>query len=399
MAHKFITPVSMQVTQEQYENDLKEPLVKMWYEMVSLGYFNQCTYLVTNYSSNANVVTNIGAGSKQDNNRHFIDHYNPELFIALAAMTGKTYGIAGEWWVYIGGNRLFTKGKLYKALKPVNERGAFIDEEGDFNGSYAYPLRHFRKATKEEIINHLTKSTMKKQTFCITGETPLLKAMEEVLNGIGYKSGIYSFLKGTEFTEDIYDVYLSTDCRKVSDKESYIRLYAGNVSKPTDFDVQFNLPEQWNECIEFCKQQLELWDDPEFKVGDWVVGWHVDCIDYRTKAWEIGKIDGGYVNVKDTDHNTGIKQIRHATPEEIEAAKTKNFKVGNFEITVKNGKAYHKNDDITRFVVELVEALYRPLTFSAYTASVKDVIFSKTGCENSESKLSEWKQVYDELKK
>lgn len=399
---KFITPVSMQVTQDQFDNDLKEPLIKLGYEVVNLVNFNVLPCIVTNHGGEANRVSNMNLENKQGRNRHFIDHYNPELFLALAAMTDKTYGIAGEWWFYTGNNSFFTKGKLYKALKPVNEYGAFIDDRGIENGFSFNPLSSLRKATKQEIINHLTKSQMKKQTFCITGEKPLLKAMEEVLTGIGYESGTYSFLNGTEYTEGDYDVHLNTNYLKVpNDKKLYIELYAGNIYKPTDFDVQFKLPEQWNECIDFCKKQLELWDEPKFKVGDWVIGWHSEYSlgSYHKKAWKIGYIAGKYVYVAGTTYNTEITDIRHATPEEIEETKSKTFKVGNFEITVKNGKAYHKNDDITTFVVELIEALYRPLTFGGHTAKVKDVVFYKTGCENGESKLSEWRQVYNELNK
>lgn len=35
--------------------------------------------------------------------------------------------------------------------------------------------------------------------------------------------------------------------------------------------------------------------------------------------------------------------------------------------------------------------------FGKYPAIIKDVTFSKTGCKETETKLSDWKFVYDEI--
>ena len=32
-----------------------------------------------------------------------------------------------------------------------------------------------------------------------------------------------------------------------------------------------------------------------------------------------------------------------------------------------------------------------------YTHNVKDIIFSRTGCKSVETKLSDWKKIYDEI--
>jgi len=61
---------------------------------------------------------------------------------------------------------------------------------------------------------------------------------------------------------------------------------------------------------------------PEFKVGDWVVGWHFDH-KYRENAWQIGGFKKGnafFVPKEEPNWSTGIEDIRHATPEEIAAA-------------------------------------------------------------------------------
>lgn len=72
-----------------------------------------------------------------------------------------------------------------------------------------------------------------------------------------------------------------------------------------------------------------------------------------------------------------------------------------FSVIVKNKQAYHRKDNITSFVKELVEHYNRYTwqnIFSEYTAEVEDVIFRKTGCQNNTTKLSDWKKVYDLIK-
>lgn len=69
---------------------------------------------------------------------------------------------------------------------------------------------------------------------------------------------------------------------------------------------------------------------------------------------------------------------------------------GKFDVTIKDGKVFHKNDDITEFVKNVVK-IQIDYTFGGYSAHINDIIFYKTGCENTETKLSDWKQVYEEL--
>ena len=47
MDYKFIQPVSMQVTQEQYERDLREPLLKIGYEEVCFTDLDKLNILIT----------------------------------------------------------------------------------------------------------------------------------------------------------------------------------------------------------------------------------------------------------------------------------------------------------------------------------------------------------------
>ena len=79
------------------------------------------------------------------------------------------------------------------------------------------------------------------------------------------------------------------------------------------------------------------------------------------------------------------------------------IKMGNlFDLIVKDGKVWHKSDNITQFVQNLVNCfdyVNKDQSYGQYKAQFKDVIFSSTGCERTETKLSEWILVYNELQK
>jgi len=58
----------------------------------------------------------------------------------------------------------------------------------------------------------------------------------------------------------------------------------------------------------------------EFKVGDWVIGWHSNYKEFKTKAWQIVSfLSSMYVCPSDNE-STGIKDIRKATLQEIAKA-------------------------------------------------------------------------------
>ncbi len=143
----FTQPVSMKCTQEQYERDLKEPLLEMGYKERDLTQWNKHRYLVTNYTGFEHRISNVDYVDCKRNGRYFIDHYNPELFLALAAMTeirearcGDFVGIGGKGEWIVSSNNKFEK--LHKKM--------FIYYD-------------WRKATKEELINKFTNKMGKEQ--------------------------------------------------------------------------------------------------------------------------------------------------------------------------------------------------------------------------------------------
>ena len=159
----FITPVSMPCTEEQYNEFLKEPLEKMGYifkDKMS-WYLDCCKYITSNFNGNIGDVGNIVEEGTYWHNRYFISEFNPDLFLALCAMTDNPEGIPGEYWKIMEGCvNCFTKNKIYKQVDKLTELCPFIDDEGEENG-YLCNYGHFVKATKEEIINHFKPTKMK----------------------------------------------------------------------------------------------------------------------------------------------------------------------------------------------------------------------------------------------
>lgn len=114
-----------------------------------------------------------------------------------------------------------------------------------------------------------------------------------------------------------------------------------------------------------------------------------------------------YVSHKKPDGGNSALAIiyRLATAEEIEKSETKTVSVGGkFNVKIQNNKVYHQTSDITDFVIELVEYFKKnnenyKYTFGSFRANIHDITFSKTGCEHTETKLSDWKAIYNMIKK
>lgn len=163
----FITPVSMQVTEEQFERYLKEPLKELGYVIdKDITIFRSAPILVNNFIGHKGRVCNVTEANKTAFKRYYITHYNPKLFLALAAMTNVEYGKKGEWWIRTGEDTpFFTKNKLYKQVEDFrNEEIRFLDDtESYHNWNKLVTFKNkFRKATKEEIITYFSKNIMYK---------------------------------------------------------------------------------------------------------------------------------------------------------------------------------------------------------------------------------------------
>ena len=174
---------------------------------------------------------------------------------------------------------------------------------------------------------------------------------------------------------------------------------------------------------------LDLWFEPVYKVEEQVkVGDYLYFIDITRsgKALEYKDYDNSVVKVTnvrpDSSHinarwvtidsnlfgggfrlngNGWVfgKHVRLATPKEIEKSKGKIISVGGqFDVTVKSTGVYHGNDDITKFVEGII-SMKDGTVGGSYSFIISDITFSKTGCQNKETKLSDWKKVWGEYQR
>jgi hypothetical protein len=209
----------MKVTKQQFENDLKPLLTQMGRHDNTWGGWIDHPYVTVN--SKNNKVSNYRG---IDYTEYCIDHYNPELFLALAAMTDKEDGNVGEYWkfidtVYKGNN--FTRDKIYKQHKStINIYSAFIDNKGDYNGffdSSGGNKLDFIKATKEEIIAYFSKTVDDNNKVCFkadgTDETGIKIINELIRLGgknpsdyYGISSGRYYYINDKGNVDLEYDI-------------------------------------------------------------------------------------------------------------------------------------------------------------------------------------------------
>lgn len=123
---EFITPVSMQVTSEQFEADLRKPLESMGYS-AAYNVDEKCQYLYTIGAQ----WSSASIGSPSLDITYKLTNYNPKLFLPLAAMTDSSLGTEFEYWKHNFSGAIFIESDI-----------------SDFED--------FSKATKQDLIKHFS---------------------------------------------------------------------------------------------------------------------------------------------------------------------------------------------------------------------------------------------------
>lgn len=174
---KFIQPVAMIATIYQVNSDLLPPLREMGY---SIENFDPSKYpcsdlVLTDFGScwgnfgNTNYFKDPKTYSS-DHDRCFVDHYNPELFLALAAMSDGS-GYRGELVTVRKGGSV---GKIIDAGE-----GGYIIEFADGSRG-AFLGSDLNKLTAEEIIAHFSKeSELQAKADAFADSAKLSKAIDE----------------------------------------------------------------------------------------------------------------------------------------------------------------------------------------------------------------------------
>lgn len=149
----------------------------------------------------------------------------------------------------------------------------------------------------------------------------------------------------------------------------------------------------------------EIKEATSFKDGEYLV--YIKEVQLLNKDFRVG-VDIGSVEKLIYGEFSGFKIygfidcsscFRRATKEEIEAVKSQIISVsGQFDVKVTANGIWHNTDNITKFVEGILN-LGIGGSCGNYGYNVSDVIFSKTGCQNKETKLSDWRKVWEEYQR
>jgi hypothetical protein len=154
---------------------------------------------------------------------------------------------------------------------------------------------------------------------------------------------------------------LTEDGFKIITAVTYDSNYSGCIKKVKNF----NLPQDWISALDFMKDNMEAWKEmnekPKYKVGDYLYYHHCKVNESGGDVHKIIKIEDNRVW---TDKSTGViclifqdtleggkesNSIRRATPEEIEQAQVKIFKMtsssGDFELEVSKKGIYYRPEN------------------------------------------------------
>jgi len=155
--------VAMKVTKEQGES-LKPALIDMGRQINIWGHFEEYPFLTATNDDGL-----VGNYDSVRTTTILVNGYNPELFLAIAAMTDDVNGNIGEWWKCIDDNWInFTEGKIYKQVDNSKDFNLINDLNHFYGVKYLRNL--FTKATKEEIISTFSKKVVEDKKVCFKGD-------------------------------------------------------------------------------------------------------------------------------------------------------------------------------------------------------------------------------------
>lgn len=135
----------------------------------------------------------------------------------------------------------------------------------------------------------------------------------------------------------------------------------------------------------------------------------MDLFDGKVKAGELYKLVSDETEYYPPNYTNSCRLPRELveTWEPVYEEKSTVVRMGGengFDLTVKGKKVFHGSEDITLYVHDIQETfgeLLQPKVSSKgekYDFIPKDLIISKTGCENRETKLTEWLALYELIK-
>ena len=418
--YKFSTPLLMPCTFEQFRCDLQNILIDVmgyWGEDDLIPLKSQVSpldvcdelYITNDYFCNKGALCireykyfNFTA------KRFCISEYHPELFLALAAMTDSTYGIPGEYWTYIGDPTTnFKVGSIYKSARSLDEYKAFIADNACEIGFGCHNLKYFRKAEMNEIIEHFG--------FSLDGL--------EIKRKVDYSKG-YVVIAHSKREGEIVSSHIKNQPQQFTCKWNFV-IYDPNNSRSIICDIipknyqhfpKLTFQEFEEKILKLKKiEKTEKIEDMSKTNKSEISGYKVP---YDIAQWDLKKdlvlskeklhlsscgkyykYPNNYSSYNYSPYNIPV-EIVHSW--EIVCNEYKTIEIGAipFELTIHNGRCHHKYDDITDFVKRLMENFQyhkKEFTFSGFSCVIDDIVFKKTGCQETTTTLSEWINVYQEM--
>ena len=348
---KFLQPVSMSLNYDDFIADnLKQDLINLGYKFQDFNANERV--LFTNYGTNSNIISSGYDSHKTANDRYYINKYNPQLFLAIAAMTEGEEWIIGEYLVYIHENDVIFKVKELKYADWKLGRAA--------NSVTNRTL--YRKATLNELVGYFS-----------------MKKDEEIL---GYK------LIKPEYEENAADL---------GQGDLKLGLSRFDYEESSYYKLGYLSLKGWSETIENLNKAgvLAIWFKPVYKEkykAD-------DFIRYGDNVYKVIKVENDRIYYREDEYSwLGIEEdIKIATEEEIEELLVTYFYINkDYWVRFQHNQVYHDTEDITNFVLELGKFWNNiPTKFAGYDArlDITSVKFTKTGCVYN-TDLDKWLKIY-----
>lgn len=162
----FATNVAMKVSREQFERDLRKPLIELGYG-INDEWNNEIIEFNFNFLLSNPSYGKVAFHNHTVNTDEIIHTYNPKLYLALAGMTKGETPIVGEWMVITEGDGYgrFRDGEIFKVINFGNFENMSNVADG-WVSNICMELGRYRKATKEELIKHFTKEEETMKSNC-----------------------------------------------------------------------------------------------------------------------------------------------------------------------------------------------------------------------------------------
>lgn len=196
----FNNPVSMRIpSQEAFENDLRKPLEDLVAKFECIVYFGKFPILVSNSSGENGIIENLLDSDKLNFNRHFIETYDPEQFIAICKLEVEM--IVGECYTVVDCDGQKMTGYLLKN----NSQNIGFNLSGQFKGigylgcyfenaniTYSSEMHTIRLSTPEEkakldkVIAENETPVNENNSFCdkIINEEKIINTFKKAINQI-----------------------------------------------------------------------------------------------------------------------------------------------------------------------------------------------------------------------